>query len=95
MRFKQFQKTLKGLDELNAAERANGSTAVFGINMMSDLSPLEFKSQYLGIIMPSESERMLTDVVKVAAFKGEATSADWRGKLTTPIKNQGSCGICW
>lgn len=80
------------IDELNAA--ANG-TAVFGINPTSDLSPEQFKSQFLGTIMPSESERRLSDVAVVEAFKGQSKSVDWRGVYTTPIKSQGGCGSCW
>ena len=95
VKFRRFQETLKSLDKRNAAEKAANGTAVFGINMMADLSPLEFELKYLGMEVPSESERRLMKVVDVAAFKGESHSADWRGKYTTPVKNQGGCGTCW
>ena len=70
---------------------------MFGINEMSDLSPEEFETKYLGTFVPEEgdSEFMLADTVEVEAFKGESKSADWRGIRTTPIKDQGGCGTCW
>ena len=68
---------------------------MFGISMMADLSPEEIKSRFLGMIVPDESERLLTRVVEVAAFEGESTSVYWSGKLTTPVKYQGGCGTCW
>ena len=75
--------------------KVDQGTAVFGINMMADLSPQVFKSRFLGMIVPDESERLLTRVVEVAAFEGESTSVDWSGKLTTPVKYQGGCGTSW
>ena len=93
----RFQESLEEIDTLNAAEKANNGEAVYGINRFADLSPLEYKSKYLGTIVPEDSEidRLFTESVEVAAFQGEATSADWRGKYTTPIKDQGGCGTCW
>ena len=95
VRFKLFKETLKNVDKLNAATKAGNGTAVFGINAMSDLSPQEFKMEYLGSVEPRGFDRLLTNVVEVEAFQGESTSADWRGILTTPIKDQGGCGSCW
>ena len=51
--------------------------------------------KYLGSIEPRESNRLLSNVVEVDAFRGESTSVDWTGILTTPIKDQGGCGSCW
>ena len=95
MRYKVFKENLKRVDKLNAVEKADNGTAVFGIGIMSDLSPQEFQSTYLGAKMPKESKILLTNVVEVEAFQGESTSVDWTGILTTPIKDQGGCGSCW
>ena len=94
-RFLLFKENLVQVDLLNAASKAENSTAVFGINALSDLSPKEFESNYLGVTMPSESDRRLIGEAEVEAFTGESTSVDWSGVLTTPVKNQGQCGSCW
>ena len=83
------------MDILNAAEKADKGTAVFGITPFADLSHEEFRRRYLGTVLPDESERRLTEEAVVQEFNGTATSVDWTGILSTPIKNQGNCGSCW
>ena len=83
------------MDILNAAEKADKGTAVFGITPFADLSYEEFRRGYLGTVPPDESERRLTEEADVQEFNGTATSVDWTGILSTPIKNQGNCGSCW
>lgn len=94
-RFRAFKNKLRELDNLNAAERVRNGTAVFGISMTSDHSPAEFISKYLEIIPLSQYDGEPIDVAKVSAYKGSATSVDWTGTLTTPIKNQGQWGTDW
>ena len=90
--FKPFKISLKNIDAFDA--EANGTT-LYGINAMADLSPEEFKANYLGFTMPSEPDRRLREVVEVETFRGESKSVDWRGIHTMPIKYQGGCGSCW
>ena len=84
------------IDNLNTRERAVNGSAVFGVNIFSDLSFKEFKASYLGTKLPTNyaSSRRLMQVAPAAAHT-TATSADWRGIYTTPVKYQGSCGSCW
>ena len=70
-------------------------TAVFGITVFADLSPAEFRAQYLGAVPPKESYSDNATVADVQAYQGTETSVDWTATLTTPIKNQGQCGACW
>jgi Cathepsin propeptide inhibitor domain (I29) len=95
-KFEAFKKSLQALDDLNARERAINGSAVYGVNIFSDLSYEEFKANYLGTKIPANyaSNRRLMQVAPAAAHT-TATEADWRGIYTTPVKYQGSCGSCW
>jgi cathepsin F len=94
-RYAIFKQSLKEVDALNAGEKADNGTAVFGITVFADMSPQEFRSQYLGAQMPDESERKLIETKSVVAYTGTNTVADWRSTQTTPVKDQGGCGSCW
>jgi C1A family cysteine protease len=95
-KYEAFKQSLIEIDALNARERAINGSAVFGINYFSDLSFEEFKATYLGTKIPDDyvSNRRLMQVAPEAAHT-TATSVDWRGIYTTPVKYQGSCGSCW
>jgi len=74
--------------------------ARFGVTQFMDLSPEEFRRQYL---MPGIGNRVKEAMLasNPTIYKGENVGAypasfDWRsqGKIT-PVYNQGQCGGCW
>ena len=86
-RFSNFVVNLKVADERNMQD-----TAVHGITKFSDLSQEEFASRYL-----KSNVAMRTGNIPVTEIT-EAPNAslglvDWEGKLTTPVKDQGSAHI--
>ena len=89
-----FKKSLEQVDKLIAAEKGRNGTAVYGINAMADLSGTKFETEYLRNAR-EESPVTRTKVAEVQIYEGDESSVDWTGKLTTPVKNQGSCGSCW
>ena len=86
--------SLEIIDKLNSAEKDRNGTAVFGINAMADLSRIEFENEFLGNA-PEKSPMTLTEIAEVKIYEGDVSSVDWTGVLTTPVKNQGTCGSCW
>ena len=94
-RFAAFVDNLARADERNARERQRGGTAVHGVTQFSDMTPGEFKRNYLGYVAPAKNAIKDADVAKVRKYTGSATSVNWTGVYTTAVNNQGYCGSCW
>lgn len=94
-KFSIFIENLKMADFRNEAELKNGGSAVHGITKFFDLSQAEFQSNFLTADVSKRStDKKYADIpAKVDLTAGVA--ADWEGKYTTPVKDQGYCGSCW
>lgn len=96
-RYSFFEQSLSTVDKLNARERAVNGTAVFGINIFSDMSAEEIQSRFPGPPMPDKSERRPIAIeTKFDVSYGFGTGVtDWRGWITTPVKDQHGCASSW
>lgn len=77
-----------------SAHNTNGSSFIMSTNKFSDLSPTEFRAQYLGYTRGMRSEVSLGR----HEWQGELVpdSVDWaEAGAVTPIKDQKQCGSCW
>ncbi|RLM66400.1 cysteine proteinase 1-like [Panicum miliaceum] len=74
-------------------------TAVHGVTQFSDLTPAEFRRQFLGLRRSSARDLLKGSSAHKAPIlptDGLPTDFDWREHgAVGPVKNQGSCGSCW
>jgi len=98
-RFEIFKENLRRSEALNSMPQ---QTAVFGITKFSDLSPEEFREQYLIRDLSKTTQPLLAKAQKWSAPQLEnldyPTSYDWNDhtpSVVTPVYNQRQCGSCW
>ncbi|XP_060531362.1 cathepsin O-like [Cylas formicarius] len=92
-RMRHFENSLQTINFLN--KNRSSRSANYGLTKFSDMSPEEFRSQYLGQryfdgkLIPEITEN------RRSAF-ALPEKVDWRQKRAiTKIKNQNDCGACW
>ncbi|GFP85913.1 cysteine proteinase rd19a [Phtheirospermum japonicum] len=90
-RFKVFKASLRRARRHQQLD----PSAVHGVTQFSDLTPREFRNQFLGLNrrlrLPSDAQK-----APILPTNDLPTDFDWREHgAVTPVKNQGSCGSCW
>ena len=94
-RFAIFKENLQVINERNKAELAVNGTMVHGVTIFSDISDSEFRKKYL--LSTTSNNKDVGSLYNEDRIirSSELVRVDWRGTLSTPVKDQGYCGSCW
>ena len=90
-RFQIFRTNLRNIILHNLDNTQNFT---MGINQFTDLTPQEFKDQYVGGLKTEVGSYGCKSFSSSAS--GAPSSVDWRNKgVVNPVRDQGQCGSCW